>query len=104
VEVPEIFNLEGVQPRFDMREQAAVDLQVGPQTAHEIQDGNAVTLAHGFTGIEAQTHVVVTPNAYGLDLLKQSHRLLDPLARLEHIAQDDEAFCSVLLEQSDRLL
>jgi hypothetical protein len=104
VEVPEIFNLEGVEPGFDMREQAVVDLQFGPQIAHEIQDGSAVTLAHGFTGIEAQANIVVAPDAHRLDLLEQAHRLLDPRAGLEHVAQDDEAFRPVLLEHGDRLL
>jgi hypothetical protein len=51
--------------------------------------------------IKAQANVVVAPDAHGVDLLKQAHRLLDPLTRLEHVAQDHEAFGPVLVEQID---
>jgi len=77
---------------------------VGLQATHEANDSGAVTLAYLFTGIETQANVVVAPDAHSLNLPKQVHRLLDPLTRLEHIAQDHEAFGPMLLEQGNGLL
>jgi hypothetical protein len=68
------------------------------------KDGGAVTLAHFFTRIETQANVVVAPDAHGLDFLEEADRLLDPLARLENVSQDDEAFRPVLAQHSDGLL
>jgi hypothetical protein len=104
VEVPEVFNSVRVEPGFDMREKAAVDLQMGLQAAHEVENSGAVALAHFFIGIKAQTNVVVAPHANGFDLLKQANRLLDALARLENVAQDNKALGSVLLEHGYGLL
>ena len=53
--------------------------------------------------IKAQANVVVAPDAHGVDLLKQAHRLLDPLTSLEHVAQNHETFGPVLVEQIDGL-
>jgi hypothetical protein len=44
VEVPQVFNQVWVEPRFNVGEQAAVDLQGGLQAAHEVEDGGAVAL------------------------------------------------------------
>jgi hypothetical protein len=77
---------------------------VGLQPAHEVKDGSAVTLTHFFIGVEAQANVVVAPDAHGLNLLEQAHRLLDPLARLENVAEDDEALGPMLLEHGNGLL
>jgi hypothetical protein len=87
-----------------MGEQAALDFQAGLKAAHEGEDGGAVTLTHFFIGVEAQANVVVAPDAHGLDLPKEAHRLLDPLTRLENVAQDDEALGPVLLEHGNGLL
>jgi hypothetical protein len=93
----------GVEPRLDVAEQAAVDLQVWLQTTHEGEDGGAVTLTNLFIGVEAQTNVVVAPDAHGLDLPKQANRFLEPLAHLENVAEDDETLGPVLLEHGDGL-
>jgi hypothetical protein len=103
VKVPEVFDLVRVEPRLDVAEQAAVDLQVGLQPAHEVEDGGAVTLTNFFIGVEAQANVVVAPDAHNLDLPKQANRFLYPLAHLENVAEDHEALGPVLLEHGESL-
>jgi hypothetical protein len=70
IKVPEVFNLVGIEPRFDVREQAVVDLQVRLQAAHEFKHGDAEALAHPFIRVKAQANVVIAPYTYGLDFLK----------------------------------
>jgi hypothetical protein len=77
-----------VEPRFDVGEQAAVDLQMWLQAAHEVEDCAAVPLADLFAGIKAEANVVVAPDTHRFHFLKQPNRLLDVLARLENVAQD----------------
>ena len=99
-----VFDQVRVEPGFDMREQATIDLQMWLQIGHEVEDRDAVTLAHFFVRIEAQGNVVVAPEAYDLDLLKQANGLLDPFACLEHVTQDHETLGSMLLKHGDGLL
>jgi hypothetical protein len=73
------------------------------QAAHKLKDGGAVTLAHIFTGIEAQTDVVIPPDAYSPNLLKHGNRLLDLLPHLEYVAQDNEALGPMPLQHGDGL-
>ena len=46
---------------------------------------------------------MVAPDAHSLHLLEQAHRLLDPLPRLENVAQDHEAVGPVLPQHGDGL-
>jgi hypothetical protein len=41
---------------------------------------------------------VVAPNSDGLNFPKESNRLLDPLPRIENVAQDNEALRPMLLK------
>jgi hypothetical protein len=90
-----------VEPRFDVGEQAAVDLQAGSQAAHEAEDGGTVASARFGAGVDAQADVVVAPDAHGFDLPKEANRFLHPLAYLEHVAQDHEALGPVPLQHGD---
>ena len=104
MDIPEVFHPMRVDPRFDMGEEAPAHLQAGLQSAHEIEDGGPVSIPRLVAGIEAQGDVVVSPDALRPDVQELANRLFDPFPRIEHIAQDHEAFRPMLLEHSDGLL
>jgi hypothetical protein len=103
VEVPEVFNPVGIEPGLDMAEQAAADLKMGLQAAHEGEDRGAVALAHLLIGVEAEADVVISPDAHGANLLKKADRFLHSPAHFENVTQDHEAVCPVLLQHGDGL-
>src|ERR1700681_556074 len=103
VEVPEVFDLVRIKPRFDVCEEAAVDFQTRFQAAHEIEDGGAVPLAHLLGRIEAKANVMVAPYANRCHVTKQPHRFLNAFAHFTHVAQDYEAVGTVLLQHGDGL-
>src|ERR1043165_5164773 len=87
VEVPQVFDLVGIEPGFDVGEEAAVDLQMRLQAPHKIKNGGAVPLAYRLCGIEAQANVMISPDADCRYITKQPNRFLDALTPIKHVTQ-----------------
>lgn len=62
VEVPKVFDLVRVEPRFNVRKQAVVDFHAWLKAAHEVKDGAAVPLTYFLAWIKAKAKIVVAPN------------------------------------------
>src|ERR1043165_8531499 len=103
VEVPQVFDLVGIEPGFDVGEEAAVDLQMRLQAPHKIKNGGAVPLAYRLRGIEAQANVMISPDADCRYITKQPNRFLDALTPIKHVTQDHEAVRTMLLQHVDGL-
>ena len=103
VEVPQVLDLLGVQPGLDVGEQAAVDLQSGPEAGHEVEDPVAVTppVAGGHVRV-AEPEVVVTPDPARAGLGQKFDGLLQAVGHPAHVAEHDEPVDALALEDPQR--
>ena len=78
LKVPQVGDIFGVQPRLNVREVAAGNLESGPQRAHELDHCVTVSGAKFRIRFDAQTVVVVAPDTDGIRFGQQSTRFFDP--------------------------
>ena len=63
VAIPELERIVGIQPRFNVAEQAIADHQVPLHPGHEVQHVRAVPLAAPLVDVPTEAVVVVAPHA-----------------------------------------
>src|SRR5215468_2254388 len=91
-----------VQPRLDVREQAALDLQAGPEAAHEVEDPLAVPLPILRPRVvPAEAEVVVAPDADRTGLIEEHDGLLQAGMHPAHVAEHHEAVGPLFTQDLD---
>jgi hypothetical protein len=103
IEVPEVLNLLRVQPRLDVREQAALDLQAGLKTAHVIQTPLAISSpVLGLRVVPAETEVVIAPDTDGIGFGEEGDGLFQAVSHLAQVAQNYQAIDALAPKDLDR--
>ena len=95
VEVPKVFNLVRIEPRFDVCEKTTLDLKSWPQTTHEFENLPTVLLSYFLGRIKTEPQIVIAPDANCRHVTKQGNCFLHSLAHFTYIAQNNEAVGSM---------
>jgi len=96
-----------VEPRFDMREEAAVDLQPRPQRSHVLQSRGGVFGQESGIALNTEAEIVVAPNADRAGVCQKPARLFDSIFLMEqiaHVAKDDDLIDPFLAQAPQRVV
>ena len=95
VEVPKVFNLVRIEPRFDVCEKTTFDLMSWPQTAHKFENPPTVLLADFLGRIKTESKIVIAPDTNCCHVTKQGDDFLHSLSHFAYIAKNNEAVGSM---------
>ncbi|MDB5344538.1 MAG: hypothetical protein JWP89_2915 [Schlesneria sp.] len=100
--IPQIFEAFGIQPRFDVTEQAVFQLQTGVQRGHELKRFGRIPQTGLIVGANTQAVIVIPPDSDRPRVGEQVADFIQVFTQFENVADDDDEVDVLLLKRLQR--